>query len=267
MDRESGLSRTAQASPAVVPTTSWLHREYRFQKPIAFNGLLTNRILNDLPGPDFVHLLQFLEPILLKGGQDIFKPGESIKYAYFPESAVISHLHFLEDGNSAATTMVGNDGVIGLTSLFDSTPTWCWAEVTIGGNAVRIKPEILRTEFARGGALQRVLLAHMRDRLAQLSQRAVCHGRHIMRERLCTWLLMIQDRVCEQPLALTHERMAQHLGARRAGVSGACNALRDLGIIKYQRGQLRIVNRDLLERLACECYRTLRRKERWSKKC
>ena len=233
-------------------------REYRFQKPIAFNGLLTNRILNGLPGPDFVHLLQFLEPISLRGGQNIFKPGETIEYVYFPESAVISHRYALEEGSSAATTMVGNDGVIGFSSLFDSAPTRHSAEVTIAGNAVRIKPEILRTDFARGGALQRLLLAHMRDRLAQLTQLAVCQRRHIMRDRLCTWLLMIQDRVCDQTVALSHQKMAEHLGARRSGVAGACNALRDLGIIKYQRGELRIVNRELLERLACECYRTPR---------
>ena len=250
MDQEIRLNRSAQ-----FPL---LQREYRFQKPITFNGLLTNRILNGLPGPDFVHLLQFLEPISLSAGQNISTPGEIIQYLYFPESAVISHLHFFEDGSSAATTMVGNDGVIGFTGLFGSAPTQHWAEVTIAGNAVRIKLEILRTEFARGGALQLLLLAYMRDRLDELSQRAVCHGRHIMRYRLCTWLLMVQDRVSDQALTLTHEKIAQNLGTRRAGVSGACNALRDLGIIKYRRGQLQIVNRELLERLACECYSRLR---------
>ena len=258
MDREIGLSASAQSSAAATPISSLLQREYRFQKPIAFNGLLTNRILNGLPGPDFVHLLQFLEPISLSAGQNLFKPGESMQYVYFPESAVISHMHFLENGSSVATTVIGNDGIVGFTSVFDSAPIWCWVEVTIAGNAVRVKPEILRTEFGRGGTLQRLMLAHMRDQLAQMSQPAVCQGHHIRRDRLCTWLLMVQDRLSDQALPLTHERMAQHLGARRAGVSGACNALRDLGIIKYRRGQLRIVNRDLLERLACECYRRLR---------
>ena len=113
----------------------------------------------------------------------------------------------------------------------------------IGSEVSATKPEILSTEFARGGALQSLLLSNMRERMAQLSQRALCHGRHIMRERLCSWLLMVQDRTTEQPLALTHEKIAQHLGARQAGVSSACHALRDLGIIKYRRGQLRIINR------------------------
>lgn len=257
MSQEIEPRRIAVPSPIAVTAPSPLYRNYHFQKPIAFNGLLTNRILSALPGEDFARVLQFLEPVSLVGGQDVFTAAEAAEFVYFPETAVVSHLHFLEDGSSAATSIVGNDGLIGLSSLFDTEPMSCWVEVTIGGNAVRMKPETLRAEFARGGAFQRLLLAYIRDRMAQLSQRAVCHGRHIMRERLCTWLLMIQDRASEPSLALTHEKIAQHLGARRAGVSGACNALRDLGIIKYKRGQLEILNRDLLERLACECYRTL----------
>ena len=238
-------------------TPSLFERPSNFQKPIAFNGLLTNRILSALSGGDFAHLLQFLEPVSLVSGEYVCEAGACIDFVYFPETAVISHLHYLADGSSAATSIVGNDGVVGLNTLFEAAKTRCWAEVTIGGNALRMKPEILRTEFTRGGSVQRLLLCSMRDRLAQLSQRAVCHGRHLMRERLCTWLLMIQDRAAEQPLALTHEKIAQHLGARRAGVSSACTALRGLGIIRYKRGQLQIVNRDLLERLACECYRAL----------
>ena len=243
--------------PTSLSVSRLLSNQYRFQKPIAFNGLLTNRILNELPGPDFAHLLQFLEPVSLVSGQHVFKPGEVPNFVYFPETTVISHLHILEDGSSAGTSIVGNDGVVGISSLCESGPACSWAEVTIGGNALRMSAEVLRSEFARGGAIQQLLLGYLHCRLAQLSQRAVCHGRHLMRERLCTWLLMVQDRVGNQPVALTHEKIAQHLGARRAGVSSACNALRDLGIVNYRRGQLQILNRELLKRLACECYRTL----------
>src|SRR5688572_2049505 len=65
-------------------------RRQEFQKPIAFNGLLTNKILTALPGPDFAHLLSYLEPVSLYAGQEIYIFGESIDYIYFPETAVIS---------------------------------------------------------------------------------------------------------------------------------------------------------------------------------
>ena len=42
---------------------------------------------------------------------------------------------------------------------------------------------------------------------------------------------------------------------RRAGVTTACNALRDSGVINYSRGSMRILDRQKLEAAACECYR------------
>ncbi len=93
--------------------------------------------------------------------------------------------------------------------------------------------------------------------LAHLSQRAVCNGRHTLAERLRSWLLMIDDRVGNGQLVLTHEEMARHLGTRRAGVSVVATQLRKKRIISYNRGKLCILDREMLEDFACECYRTL----------
>jgi CRP-like cAMP-binding protein len=233
-------------------------QRHEAQKPIAFNGLLTNKILTALPGPDFAHLLSYLEPVSLYAGQEIYVFGENIDYIYFPETAVISHLYFLADGGTTGAAIVGNEGIVGLSAVLDSRPASYWTQVTVGGTAVRVPPNVIREQFARGGAMQRLFLGYLRARLAQLSQRAACNGRHTLRERLCTWLLMVHDRVGDEEIMLTHENIAHHLGARRAGVSTTCNALRDRGIIKYRRGRLWIADRALLEQVACECYRALR---------
>jgi CRP-like cAMP-binding protein len=227
------------------------------QKPIAFNGLLTNKILTALPGPDFARLLPYLEPVSLFAGEDVYIFGEDIDFIYFPETVVISHLYLLEDGSITGAAIVGNEGVVGISAVLDSRPALYWTQVTVGGTAVRLRPNAIRDEFARGGAMQRLLLAYTRARLAQLSQRAACNGRHSLRERLCTWLLMVHDRVGDEDIPLTHENIAHQLGARRAGVSTECTALRERGIIAYRRGRLRISNRALLEQVACECYRAL----------
>ena len=253
-----GTSEIVVNGPSPVVLSRRGKERPEFQKPIAFNGLLTNKILTALPGPDFAHLLSFLEPVSLFAGQDIYLSGETIDFIYFPETAVVSHLYFLEDGSTTGAAIIGNEGVVGLSAVLDSRPASYWTQVTVGGTAVRVQPNAIREEFARGGAMQRLLLGYTRARLAQLSQRAACNGRHTLRERLCTWLLMVQDRVGDEQILLTHENIAQHLGGRRAGVSTACNALRDRGIISYRRGRLRIADRELLEQVACECYRAAR---------
>ena len=102
-----------------------------------------------------------------------------------------------------------------------------------------------------------MLLAYAGARMAQLSRRAACSGSHKVRERLCCWLLMLHDRVGEDRLALTHELISTHLGARRAGVTEIAIGLRDRGIVGYRRGLVSILDRARLEAAACECYQSL----------
>lgn len=221
------------------------------ETPINFSGPFTNKILASLGESELARLNP--ELIAVSMDQSIYDAGQSIEFNYLPETAVLSHLHVLSDGSTVGGTMVGSEGVVGLSAILDSNRALYWTQVTVGGNIVRVKADSLRQEFFRGGGLQQLLLTYTRSRLAQLSQRVVCNGRHTLRERLCTWLLMLHDRAGNE-LYLTHEKIAHQLGARRAGVSTTCNELRDLGIIAYQRANIRIVDRELLQRTACECY-------------
>jgi CRP-like cAMP-binding protein len=224
---------------------------------IPFTGLLTNQILTSLPGGDLARLLPHLEPISLIAGRCVYEFGNVSDFVYFPETAVISHVHILEDGGTTAAAIVGREGLIGLSALVGTTSSY-WAQVTVGGSALRVKSEVLRDEFRSNHAMQFLVLKHLGARLAQLSQRAVCNSRHLLEERFCTWLLMILDRTRREEVPITHELIAQHMGARRAGITGACNALRDAGIIQYRRRLMTITDRTKLESVACECYRAVR---------
>jgi CRP-like cAMP-binding protein len=226
-------------------------------RPIPFSGLLTNKILISLPGEDFARLLPYVEPVSLYAGHQIYEAGQHIEFVYFLETAVVSHMYFLEDGATTGSTIVGNEGMVGLSALLNSCPSY-WTMVLVGGTAVRVRSEIIKEEFNRGTPIQQLILTYLSARLAQLSQKAVCNAHHKLEERLCTWLLMVQDRSSEHQLPLTHEEIAQHLGARRAGVTSTCNALREAGIINYRRGQIAIVDRNGLEAIACQCYRALK---------
>jgi CRP-like cAMP-binding protein len=228
-----------------------------FDQHIPFNGLLTNKLLAALPGPDFARLLPHMEPVSLSASQNLYSFGDRVSFAYFPETVVVTHLYFLADGSTTAAALIGNEGMIGLSAIFASAPQSYATQITIAGSALRVDIDTLRQEFSRGEALQKALLSYTSVRLAQLSQKAVCNSRHRLDEKLCTWLLMVHDRAGQNRLRLTHEQIAHHLGARRAGITDACNALRSKGVINYRRGAIRISNRDLLEEAACECYATL----------
>lgn len=225
---------------------------------VPFSGVLFNKLLTALEGDDFARLLPHMEYICLAEGEEISNSSNELEHAFFPETAVLSHVFFLEDGSSTGAAIVGNDGVVGLSAILGVNKTARWVQTVVGGGAIRLRLPIIKQEFARAGALQTLLFAYTNARLSQLSQRAVCNGRHILSQRLCTWLLMIKDRTAVEQLPLTHEQIAMQLGARRAGVTNTCNGLKDARIIAYRRGSIRILDRTRLESAACECYKVLK---------
>jgi CRP-like cAMP-binding protein len=259
VDGDGFLSKAASGAQQVIEESSELKREQKNIKPVPFNGLLTNKLLTALPGADFARLLPHLEPVSLFSGEDLYKFEERPDFVYFPETAVISHIYILEDGSTTEAAIIGKDGIVGLSTILDTCLPSYWTRITVAGSALRTEVEVIKREFARGEAMQRILLAYTGARLAQLSQKAVCNGRHSVEARLCSWLLMMYDRSGEDCLPLTHEAIAHHLGTRRAGITGVAQHLRDQQFISYSRGHIRILNRQGLESVACECYRTLKR--------
>ena len=223
-------------------------------RAVAFDGLLTNKILTGLPGEDFARLLPHLEPVELVCDENLYFLGDPPDFVYFPETAVVSHLYVLSDGGTIEADMVGREGLTGLSAVFNSDSPDRWTKVTIGGTALRVKAEVMRHEFSLCGGFQQSLLAYAAERLAHVAQRAVCNGLHSVEQRFCSWLLMIQDRAGDERLPLTHERIARHLGTRRAGITELATELRARGHISYSRGLIRVTDRRGLEAAACECY-------------
>jgi len=242
--------------PSTIPNAE---RRLDFHKSNGspFTGLLTNKLLSSLPGVEFAQMLPYLEPVSFRTGEFICEQGQEMHYIYFPETVVISQLCYLDDGSSTGVAIIGKDGLLGLSTIQQDKRADHWAMATIGGSALRIRADEIRREFAKGGPVQRSILTYAHARLQQVSQRAVCNSRHRLEERLCTWLLMIQDRTIASHLPLTHEAISQHLGTRRAGVTNFCNVLRENGVIAYHRAMITILNRQALEDSACECYRKM----------
>jgi Crp-like helix-turn-helix domain len=49
------------------------------------------------------------------------------------------------------------------------------------------------------------------------------------------------------------------LGVRREGVTEAAGKLDELGVIRYTRGHITVLDRSKLESLCCECYAVVRK--------
>jgi hypothetical protein len=101
------------------------------------------------------------------------------------------------------------------------------------------------------------MLAYARYRLSQATQRVVCNGIHHVQQRLCRWLLELDDRIPGGQFSITHESISEVLGVTRPEVTRIASLLRRDGAIHYTRGGIVITDRLQLERLACECYARL----------
>lgn len=218
--------------------------------------MLSNEILSHLPDAEFARLMPMLEPVDVSAGQRLAETGEHSPFVFFPENSIISCQADMQDGKSAEVGMVGKDGVAGLPALFGSRPAVHSLTVAISGSALRLRKEVLEQELEQSG-LKQVLVPYMSDYVTQVAQRAACAILHRMEQRFAVWLLMVTDRLDTNLVETTQERIAQHLGVRRAGVTVIARELQFLGAISYSRGHLRIADRPLLQKVACECYGTL----------
>jgi CRP-like cAMP-binding protein len=113
-----------------------------------------------------------------------------------------------------------------------------------------------RLELQRRTALRRLLDRYLFVRMTQLAQSVGCTRYHLVEARLARWLLMTQDRSPSNAMHITHEFLALILGVRRAGVTKAAISLQLLGLIRYNRGDIVIVDRLGLVAAACSCYET-----------
>lgn len=222
--------------------------------------MLTNRILTRLPDAEFARLMPQLEPFRLVAGERLGETGgadAAAWFVYFPETGVISCHADMRDGKTAEVAMIGRDGVAGLTSLLGPTPHAHTLSVAVAGHALRLKGEGLERELRRGEALRRALLDYAGEYLTQVSQRSACAVLHRLEQRMAVWLLMLCDRLGTDTVEITQERIAHHLGVRRAGVTVIVGQLQERGALWHSRGQLRVADRELLRQIACECYGAL----------
>jgi CRP-like cAMP-binding protein len=199
-------------------------------------------------------LAPHLQTVKLESGALIGCASRESSFAYFPTTCVVSLVCELENGATAEVALTGKEGVLGTSLFLGGNSTINRAIVGITGEAQRLDARMLRDQFMRCEAFQRVLLQYTATLIAQISITAACNRRHPLEKRLCRWLLLLHDRVASDEFVMTQEFIANMLGGRRETVTVAAGHLQDGGFIHYTRGHLKIIDRLGLENSVCECY-------------
>jgi CRP-like cAMP-binding protein len=198
-----------------------------------------NHLLDALPTAEREQIYPYLQLVEMPLGKAVYEPGDVPRYAYFPTDCIVSLPYTLEDGASTEISIVDNDGLIGLALFTGGGTTPSRAVVQSGGHAHRLPGQKLSEEFHRNAAIRLLLLRCTQTLITQMAQTVVCNRHHTVDQQLCRWLLLSLDRLPANELTMTHELIANMLGVRREGVTGAVSKLQKLGVINHSRGRRR----------------------------
>ena len=204
-------------------------------------------------------LFPFLELVQLPLGKVLYESGDTMRHVYFPTDSIVSLLYVMENGASAEISVVGNEGLVGVSLFMGGESTPSRAIVQSAGSAYHLLAQRIKDEFNRHGELLQLMLRYTQALITQMAQTAVCNRHHSIDQQLCRWLLLSLDRLDGNQLTMTQELIANMLGVRREGVTDAAGKLQRLGVIEYSRGAITVLDRSKLERLSCECYAVVKR--------
>ncbi len=213
-----------------------------------------NRLLNALPPSIQACISPHLEVCKLLLGEVLSESGQTLQHVYFPIDVIVSLLYVMENGASAEISVVGNDGFIGMSVFLGGDSTLSRSVVQSEGHAFRLSAEKFKTEVYKHAIMLKLILRYTQALFTQIAQTAACNRHHCIHQQLCRWLLLSLDRLPNNHLNMSQELISNMLGVRREGVTEAASKLKKLGVIKYCRGHITIVDRKELESLCCECY-------------
>ncbi|MGC1272217.1 MAG: Crp/Fnr family transcriptional regulator, partial [Planctomycetaceae bacterium] len=215
-------------------------------------------LLTLLPAPDFRRLTEAAEQVRLPLRTVVGEPGEPIRHVHFPLTCVISTVVPMQDGAAVEAATVGNEGMSGIDLLVGGRASLYRTMQQVEGESLRIPAEHFRAVLSGSEAFRRLLERYILTMTHQAGQTAACNLRHAVEQRMCRWLLMTHDRVCDDTFYLTHEVLSFMLGVRRQTISETAAILHKSKLITYRRGHMSILDRPGLEAASCECYQAVR---------
>ena len=217
-----------------------------------------NRLLAAISQKSRKHLLASSSEVQIAARTILHEPDSRPSHALFLTSGLASILAVTTLGLAAEVAAVGREGFIGSLHLIgpNDGPTHC--RMQIAGSAVRIPFEHVEETFHQHDDVQTRILELVQAQTHSLSQLAGCHRIHDASQRLTRWLLHAQLLTESPTIDITQEVLSEILGTKRVTIVAAAGELQREKLIEYSRGHIHILNRVGLEKIACDCYATIK---------
>ncbi|GAB3550023.1 Crp/Fnr family transcriptional regulator [Noviherbaspirillum agri] len=218
-----------------------------------------NRLLARLSDEQYQRLLPLFDLVQTKVKDVLCQQGRPFEYVYFPCNCAHSCTLLMEDGSMVEVGTIGNESHTNVEVLLGATHATETIVCQIAGRSLRMKVGDFREATSTLSPLRHLAECCAQGYLTQVSQSVACNRLHNVEMRFARWLLVTHDRVQDNEFNLTQEFIAAMLGVHRPSVSLVAGMFQQVGLIKYSRGHMKILDREKLEETACECYAAVRK--------
>lgn len=220
-----------------------------------------NNLLSRLPASELSALVELSKHVQC-GLRDILSAnGKNIEYVYFPLTGMISVVTELKDGTHIEAMTIGREGFAGLPLFHGVNTAISKSMCQIEGMFLQVPADSFTDLLPDLPQLSALLHRYAQFAYEVVAQTAACNSMHLIEQRCARWLLISSDAVGKNELGLTHDFLSQMLAVRRPGVTVAIGALERLNLIEHRYGKISILDKVGLEKVSCECYRTVKDRE------
>jgi CRP-like cAMP-binding protein len=213
-----------------------------------------NALLRSLSKTDLEKLEPDLQLVDLKTGTTLYEMEDRVEWVYLPEVGLLSLITVMASGEAIETSIVGREGGVGFIEALGSGRIFSRVIVQVPGKAYRLHARPYREAFDASSAMRKAVHRQIELLQAEARQAIACHGLHKVHPRFNRWLLECQDLAGGMKvMPLKQEFLAVMLGVSRTTVTRIALEAQRQGLLRYARGAVEILDRDGLERGACEC--------------
>jgi len=219
-----------------------------------------NLILREF-GHDLDLIRNDLVATRLRAGQVIDEPGEEIRNIYFLAEGVVSKFTVFESGQEVECVLVGRNSAVSGLSAFGFSTALTRNVSIFDAQAWSIPRQRLAWACRQSPRIARAVSRCGQDQMRYAIRVGACSALHGIEQRLSRWLLSCSTLLERQDIGLAQELFARVLGAQRSSINPMLQRFQADGLIALGRSRLTIVDREGLQRRACECYAALELRE------
>jgi len=214
---------------------------------------LENEFLAKLPKLDYDRLRLLLQAVILKKGQVLYAQGSSPDMIYFPVSTVVSFFVELSDGYSIEAIAFGRESIVG--AAIPTIGSVGTMRIREEGIAYKISAVNFNESLLKILSISQVANQFYVSIIEIMMRNIACVSHHRLSQQLIRWILHTVDYSQSTTILFSHAELGMMLGVRREAISLALNELYLLDAVLLKRNRVEVLDRLLLEKMVCECYR------------